>query len=173
MDKFLPHTNWVDIIVLVFLIRGGYIGLERGFSIELFKTIAAVAACVISTIFYNNLGQWLTSHSFLSLQVANFLAFLFLFFLLLFVFKIVRIIIFRVMHLELVYGWEKWGGFTLGLLRSAVFASLFIFTLTLLPIQYLKESVEEKSLTGPSIKRIAPRVTDFILRFKPKNEEGR
>jgi len=35
--NFLPQTNWVDIIVVIFLIRGGYIGLSKGFSVELFK----------------------------------------------------------------------------------------------------------------------------------------
>ena len=165
---FLPETNWVDIIVVIFLIRGGYIGYNLGFSVELFKLLGAVVATVLSLIYYADIGNWLTSHSFLSLQVANFISFLALFFSLLLVFKLVRTLLFRILHLELFGGLESWGGFTLGLARSVIFASLFLFALTLLPMQYIKESVEEKSFSGPYLKEIAPRVLSFVLKFRPK-----
>jgi membrane protein required for colicin V production len=167
---FLPETNWVDIIVVIFLIRGGYIGYNLGFSVELFKLLGAVVATVLSLIYYADIGNWLTSHSFLSLQVANFISFLALFFSLLLVFKLVRTLLFRILHLELFGGLERWGGFTLGLGRSLIFASLFVFALTLLPVTYLKESVEEKSLSGAYLKELAPKVVDFIVMFRPKEE---
>ena len=170
--NFLPETNWVDIIVVIFLIRGGYIGLNQGFSVELFKVLAAVGVSVISLLYYNKLGQWLSSHSFLSPQVAEFLSFLVLFFALLLIFRAVRVLLFRILHLELFYGLEKWGGFSLGLVRSVVFASLFLFALTLLPVTYFKTSVEEKSFSGPHLKNVAPKILDFIVMFKPKVEEN-
>ena len=125
--SFLPKTNWVDIIVIIFLIRGGYIGLNRGFSVELFKTLGAIVATVLSLLYYDKAGEWLASHSFLSFQIANTISFLVLVFSLLIVFRIVRILLFRILHLELFYGLERGGGFTLGLARSIVFASLFLF----------------------------------------------
>ncbi len=167
---FIPETNWVDIIVIIFLIRGGYIGLIQGFSVELFKTLGAIGATVLSLLYYNKLGLWLSSHSFLSLQIADFLSFLALVFALLFIFRALRILIFKISHLQLIFALEKWGGFTLGLARSIVFASLFLFLLVLLPIQYIKESVEVTSLSGPYLKEVAPKVLDFIVRFKPKEE---
>lgn len=145
--------------------------MERGLSIEVFKTVAAVAACVVSIIYYSELGEFLSAHSFLSLQVAQFLAFSIIFFSLLFIFKVVRVLLFKVLRLELLPSWEKWGGLTLGLARSAVFASLFLFGLTLLPVNYLKESVQERSFSGPHLIKVAPKVADFIGMFKPKKEE--
>ena len=172
-SSFLPETNWVDIIVVIFLVRGGYIGLSRGFSAELFQILGAVASAVLSLLYYETLGQWLTSHSFLSLQIANFLSFLFLLLTLLFVFRTVRILLFKILHLELFFGWEKWGGLILGVARSVVFASLFLFVLLLLPVQYIKESIEERSLSGPYIKEIAPKAVDFIVQFKPKPKNSK
>ena len=169
--NFLPQTNWVDIIVVIFLIRGGYIGLDQGFSVELFKTLGAIGATVITLLYYNGLGEWLASHSFLSPQIANFLSFLVLVFMLLFVFRVIRLLMFKISHFQLFYGLEKWGGFTLGLARSIVFASLFLFVLTLLPGQYIKESVEEKSFSGPYLKGVAPKVLNFIVMFEPKPED--
>lgn len=169
---FLPETNWVDLIVVIFLIRGGYIGLNQGFSVELFKTLGALAATVLSLLYYGKIGEWLASHSFLSLQAANSTSFLALVFSLLIVFKIVRILLFKILHLELFGGLEKWGGFALGLARSVVFVSLFLFVLTLLPVKYFKESVEEKSFSGAYLKEVAPKVLDFVVQFKPKAEEN-
>ncbi|MFH1045528.1 MAG: CvpA family protein [Candidatus Omnitrophota bacterium] len=169
-ESFLPAINWVDIVVLIFLARGGYIGLERGFSIELFKSAATVGACVVSTIYYNRLGEWFDAHSFLSLQIAQFLAFFTLFFTLLLIFKIVRELLFKVMQLGFALALEKWGGLIFGLTRSLIFASLFLFSLTLLPVDYLKKSVEG-SYCGRQLLKVSPKVSEFVLMFKPKIEE--
>lgn len=166
----MPETNWVDIIVVIFLIRGSYIGLSRGFSVELFKFLGAIATAVLSLLYYDNLAAWLASRSFLSLQVANFISCLILIFSLLIIFRLVRILLFRVLHLELFGNLEKWGGIALGLARSIIFVSLFIYALTFLPSTYLKQSIEERSLSGPYVKEIAPKTVEFILMFEPKEE---
>jgi len=169
---FLPQINWVDIIVVIFLIRGGYIGLSQGFSVELFKILGTVAACVLSFLYYAKAAAWLACHSFLSPQVVNPISFLVLFFSLLIAFKMGRILLFRILHLELFGSLERWGGLTLGLARSLIFASLFLFVLTLLPVKYFQESVEEKSFSGSYIKKVAPKVLDFVVQFKPKDKEN-
>lgn len=169
---FLPETNWVDIVVVIFLIRGGYIGLARGFSMELFQTLAAIATTVLSLFYYGMIAEWLVAHSFLSLQAANPISFLALVFSLLIVFKIVRILLFGILHLELFGGLERWGGFALGLARSFIFASLFLFVLTLFPLNYFREAIEEKSFSGAYIKGVAPGIFNFVVQFTPKAKEN-
>lgn len=167
--SFIPETNWVDIIVAIFLIRGGYIGLTQGFSAELFKTLGTIAATVVSLLYYERAGDWLSSHSFLSLQTGKIVTFLTFFFSLLLVFKLVRTFLFKVLHFQLIgSNLERWGGFSLGLLRSVIFASLFCLVLTMIPVDYIKKSAEEKSFFGPYLKPVAPKVLEFIVMFKPK-----
>lgn len=168
----LPEANWVDLIVIIFLIRGCYIGFEAGFSVELFKSLGTVAATVITLLYYAWLGEWLASNSFLSHQAANSISCLMLFFSLLFVFKVVRNLLFKILHLELFGALERWGGFFLGLVRSAIFASLFVFVLALMPFEYIKESVEKNSFSGPHLKKVGPRIMDFIIMFRPKEPKG-
>ena len=167
--SFLPKINWVDVIVVIFLIRGSYIGLRQGFSVELFKIFGAIAAGTVSLLYYSELGRWIASHSFLSAQIADFLSFLILFFVLLLAVKIIRIFLFKILHLQLFYGLEKIGGVALGLGRSVIFVSLFLFGLNLLPVEYIQKSIEEKSLSGPYVKKAAPEILNFIVRFKPEN----
>lgn len=164
----IPQVNWVDLIVVTSLIRGGYIGLARGFSVELFKLSGMLATAVISLLCYKELGRFLTAHSFLSIQVANVISFIVIFIVLLIIFKLIRVFLFRVLHLELFGSLEKWGGLSLGLARSFVFASLFLFMLALIPVEYIQKSVEEKSFSGQNIKKIAPYIKEFVMKFKPK-----
>jgi len=169
--SLLPEANWVDIIVLIFLVRGAYIGLSRGLSVELFKLVGAILTVVLSLLWYDILGGWLAAHSFLPLQVANFISFIILLTILLILSKSLRVFLFTVLHLELFCGLEKWGGFVMGLVRSTVFASLFLFVLNLLPVGYFQESMNEKSLFTPYLQPVAPKILEFITMFRPKAPE--
>ena len=169
--SFLPEANWLDVIVLIFLVRGAYIGLSRGLSTELSKLLGAVLTVVFSLAFYDILGDWLASHSFLSPQVANFISFLLLVFILITLSRILRVFLFSILHLELFGGLEKWGGFALGLGRSLILASLFLYAVTLVPISYFKESAQEKSLFAPYLTDLAPKIVNVIFMFKPQLPE--
>jgi len=168
--SFLPEINWVDIIVLIFLIRGSYIGFVSGFSVEIFKILGAFLATILALSCYKGIGIWLAAHSFLSLPVANFLSFLCLFCLLLFLVRAFRVVVFKILHLQLIAGFESWGGLIFGIMRSLILASLFLFMLTLLPVDYIRNSVEKNSLTGLHLKQLAPQIMSFVVRFKPTRD---
>jgi membrane protein required for colicin V production len=168
---FIPETNWVDVIVVILLIRGGYIGFAQGFSVEFFKTLGAVTATVSALLFYEDLAAWLTSYAYLPLQISRFISFSALVISLLLVFKVVRILVIKILHLELLGKLERWAGVVLAMARSIIVASLLLFVLALLPVDYIKESVAEKSFFGPYLQPVAPKVVEFIVMFKPKNEE--
>lgn len=170
ISSFFPEINWVDIIVVAFLIRGGYIGLSRGFSVELFKIIGAIASVILSLLYYKIAGEWVAQHSFLSLPTANFLSISIIIFALLFIFRVLRILLFKVVHLELLCVFlERSGGVILGIARSIVWVSLLLFVLTLPPITYLRESVECNSLLGPYVKQVAVRLVDLVVSYNPEN----
>lgn len=156
--------------MLAFLIRGGYIGLSRGFSVEFFKIIGAIASVVLALLFYKIAGEWVAGHSFLSLPTANFLSIICIVCVLLFVFRLLRIFLFKVLHLELLSVFlERTGGLILGIARSIIWASLFLFVLTLPPITYLRESVECNSLVGSCVKQVAVRLLELVTSYNPEN----
>ncbi len=157
-------------MVAAFLIRGGYIGLSRGFSVELFKIIGAIASVILSLLYYKIAGEWVARNSFLSLPTANFLAISVIIFALLFIFRILRILLFKVLHLELLCVFlERSGGVILGVARSLIWASLLLFVLTLPPITYLRESVEARSLVGPYVKQISAKIVELVVNYNPEN----
>ena len=164
----MPNTNWVDIVVVIFLFRGGYIGLYQGFAAEIFKILGAIVACVASLSSYQIPGEWLNANSFLSAHTANIISFIFILFSILFLFRLIRIFLFRVLHIEIFGRLENWAGLILGLGRGLVLASLFIFALSLLPCEYLTQTIEA-SFSGARIKNVAPLIKDFIVKFQPRD----
>ena len=63
---------------------------------------------------------------------------------------------------------DKWGGFIAGLLRGAVLMSLLFMLFGIIQVDYLVKSVDERSLTGPYVEKIAPNVYQAIARTSPE-----
>jgi len=63
---------------------------------------------------------------------------------------------------------NQWGGFISGLLRGAILLSLLFTLFGILQVDYLVKSVEERSLTGPYINKIAPYAYQVVARNSPE-----
>lgn len=156
----LKQFNWVDIFVVILLLRTTYIAMNNGFSIELFKLLGTVLATYLSLHYYlifsdyigsrigvNNIPlAYLTSLIFVVLGLLGYL-----------VFVVLRNVFYRFIKMEAVPNLNKWGGLIFGLARGALLVSLIIFILVTAPFGYLKDSVSS-SYSGKRLFKIAPNV---------------
>lgn len=156
----LKQFNWVDIFVVILLLRITYIAMKNGFSIELFKLLGTVLATYLSLHYYlifsdyigsrigvNNIPlAYLTSLIFVVLGLLGYL-----------VFVVLRNVFYRFIKMEAVPNLNKWGGLIFGLARGALLVSLIIFILVTAPFGYLKDSVSS-SYSGKRLFKIAPSV---------------
>lgn len=140
----IKQFNWLDIFVLIILIRMGYIAIKGGMPQELFKLSGALLAVYLSMHYYMTLayfiarwfgkdkepGQFLRLFSFIFLAIFGYLVFVFL-----------RHLFLRFFKMEATPYLNKWGGFVLGLGRAFLLISMAIFILAITPINYLKNSV--------------------------------
>lgn len=156
----LKQFNWVDIFVVILLLKTCYIAMKNGFSIELFKLLGTVLATYLSLHYYlifsdyigsrigvNNIPlAYLTSLIFVVLAILGYL-----------VFVVLRIVFYRFIKMEAVPNLNKWGGLIFGLARGVLLVSLIIFILVRAPFGYLKGSVTG-SYSGKRLFKIAPSV---------------
>lgn len=56
-SSIIKAINWVDVCLLILLLRICYIALKNGFVHEVFKLLATVAALYISLHYYNVLAD--------------------------------------------------------------------------------------------------------------------
>lgn len=174
-EGILKQINWVDIFVLILLVRGTYIGLRHGFITEIFKIFGIIVALFVSLHYYGNLSRFLATQALfskLSPSLQQGISFVALILLSLAIFELGHFVIRSLMRVEGSGVLEKTGGGVCGFIRGAVIAGLILFALNLLPVTYLKTSINRNSWSGPQLVKIGPAIYHMLVRFSPgeKNE---
>lgn len=177
MLSAIKQFNWLDIFVLIVLLRTGYVSRRTGFSIELFKLLGTILAACLSLHYYiifsdyigerigvNNIPlEYLTSAIFVALALLGY-----------FIFVVLRSIFYRFMTMEAAPNLNKWGGLILGLGRGVLLASLITFIFVTSPADYLKRSVTG-ACSGKHLFKIAPGLYNnlwsrIISKFLPQEK---
>lgn len=164
MPEVFQRINWVDVFVIILLIRTSYIGTRTGLSTEFFKLVGVIAGLYYATRFYSDLGAWVTSKVVLPPEFSDGLSFLILIFISIITLKYIGVFLSKVVKLTFAEKVDSWGGFISGLLRGAILSSLILMFLGILQIDYFTKSIEERSLTGPYIQRVAPFLYQVITK---------
>lgn len=153
----IKQFNWIDIVVVILLMRMGYIALKNGLPSELFKFLGTVSSIYLSLHYYSSWSAILKERTLknMPLEFLNFFSFLVLVFLGYLIFVILRKLVLKLITVEPVEKLNQWGGFVLGIIRAGLMISLLIFILVISNINYLKNSVEDSYL-GKRIFNIAP-----------------
>lgn len=168
MSEFFQQINWVDVFVVIFLIRTSYIGARTGLPPELFKIVGILLGLYLGMKFYSDFGSWVNSKIALPPELADGLSFLILIFASIISLKFVGAVLTKVVKLTFTERVDKWGGFIFGLARGAIVLSLIFMFLGILQIDYFMKSIEERSLTGPYFQKVAPFVYQVITKTTPE-----
>lgn len=160
-------ANWVDILIIILVLRGGYIGLRKGLSGEIFRSIGIITAIVVSIYNCNRLGKYISDHSFLSLFHSKIISIIALVIVALFIFRLIRIAVARLVKVEFVPRFSRIGGALLGLARGGVLAGLILVILLWLPSRSIEATVYERAYVGPSLVKVVPAIYDGLIGFHP------
>ena len=168
MPEVFQHINWVDVLIVILLIRTSYIGTRNGLSEEIFRIIGVLLGLFFSIKYYSALGSRINSTISLPQEFVDGGTFLILILLSMLSMKLVALGLTKIVKLSFSDKIDKWGGFIAGLLRGAVLMSLLFMLFGIIQVDYLVKSVDERSLTGPYVEKIAPNVYQAIARTSPE-----
>lgn len=161
----LKHINWVDILILIILFRICYVSIETGLPLSIFKLLGITLALYLSLHYYTKLSDFLRSRILflesLPLELIDFICFLFLVAAGYLIMIIARIFVHRFVKMEVVSGFNRWGGFSLGLVRAVLLCGLLMYTLAVSGIGYLRQSAKD-SLLGNKFFYVAPATYTWI-----------
>ena len=150
--------NLVDLVILIFVIRGCYVGYIRGVLTELCSLTAAVLVTVLACNSYGSLAQLLSPWWYGDPLALSFLCFFLLFAI---GFLIAHNVLHRIGSLTLrekLHAWVTQAiGALLGIVRGAWWAGLVLLIVLSLGIPYATTSVEERSILAPRLVKAARR----------------
>ena len=159
--SYLRQLNWVDIFLVILLIRICYIAVKTGFSTEIFKLLGTVYAIFLACHCYSRLSILLSKTIPPAVKiepsVLSFFTFLILAFLGYFIFVLIRLLFTILIKIEAVSLLNHWGALILGMIRSCLFVSLLLFMAVLSNNDYFKKSLTD-SFLGPKLFKLAPKV---------------
>lgn len=153
--NILGAFNWVDIIVIILLIRTCYVGTKSGFSLEIGRAVAIVAGFVVSFYYYNELGQFMSDHSFVPISWSKPLALLLVIVAAILIIKLTTVVLSKIVKLQFAPQVEKIGGGVLGVMRGVFLSSVVLVVLGMLPSSYIEDSVYSRSLSGGYIVKVS------------------
>ena len=170
VESILKYINWVDIVIVILLLRGAYAGYRGGFGREIGRLISIVVGIVVSFQNYRPLGNFISSHSFVPSLYSNIISFIFLLVIVALVVKLLMAVIRQLMRVEFVPAVESNGGLILGLIQGVIIASLVLVILVWLPSARLKKAITKNSYLGPIVLEISPAIHDSLIRFFSEND---
>ncbi len=154
--------NWVDIIIVIFLVRAFIAGKKQGFSVELITLITAGFAWLAATHFYQPMGQFINKRLLLSLPAADDLAFGVLGISLLFLGVFLGKRLKNVMKLSFSGNIETIGGLIAGGMRGFIIAAIIIVFLALMPASFVQREVYSNSFIGNYLVALTPKVHQWL-----------
>ena len=163
MIDALLQLNWVDIIVVILIIRIGYISVKGGFPVEIFKLLGTICAIYLSLHFYINLGNLLRGYvtSIIPEAYFNFFCFFALALLGYFLFFLLRTALYHFVDIKAVPALSKWGGLITGFLRDILLIGLIVFAFSISSVTYLADSAN-KSYVASRFSKVAPLTYSWI-----------
>lgn len=167
MDGLLHKINWVDVLLLICLVRICLVAAKNGLPTEFFKLLGTVVATYISFHYYKAGASFLEKALSLNVKdplavtIADIFSFTLLAICGYLILMVLRSLFVRLIQMEAHRGIDKWGALLLGLLRVVLFFSLFLSFLRFMNVDYFKESISN-SLTGKRIYKVAPATHNFI-----------
>ncbi len=169
----LGKINWVDVLIIAIIVRALYVGIKRGFIIEIFKGLGTLFALYITLHYCSGLAQFL--HQKMNLPTGmEIMTYGFLWGTITLVAKLVRDTMLMLVHVEPQGLLNKVGSGALALLRGVLLASLTLVYFEVAQSESLRTYVS-KSLLGTSITRVAPHLYEncyenVIVKLFPKEK---
>jgi uncharacterized membrane protein required for colicin V production len=147
-EGILNSLNYVDIVVVVYLMMGALIGLKRGLSGELARLMGLGIAMVAGWLLYEPIGGHIAEFTRLSERGSHFSGFLVSFLAALLVMFLVRWGIRNLMEVVFKGPVERIGGLIAGLLRCFIISAAVIVVASLCPFDYFSRTFGEESQIG-------------------------
>jgi len=152
---FIEKFNWVDFLVLVFLLRGGYLGFTKGSAWGIARFIGILLVTVTAFCKSYPLAQWAQERFAIHSPFLEWVFFILLGIVLISLVNFCIGIVTKLLALA-PEGWiGRAAGTVLGCVQASVLVSLLLVTLVMSTSTYLNHHVKRRSFLGMGVMQIS------------------
>lgn len=173
-DNIWTSFNWLDVVLILVIIRIVFIGVVQGFVVEFFKISGMFFATVVSLHYYARMGKFFHESLDLPEWFTEIFSLIVLLSVMVLMFKVVREGWLLILKMEAKPGFSQWGGGILGCFRSFLICGLVIFSIYLTENQVLVKYAD-RSMVGSYLRDLPQKVyraafDGVLVKFFPDEE---
>ena len=147
--ELITKINWVDVLVVILMLRISYVAFRDGLSHEIFSFLGSILIVVLVMRYYILFGSFISLNAMnMPIEISNFLSFLILVVSSGFIVRLLRVILDKVVNIKWHPMIERFGGLAIGMMKAYIVTGMVLMTISLMPLSYLSWSIKDKSLTG-------------------------
>lgn len=164
----LHRINWVDILIVIVMLRTSYVAFQHGLSHEIFPLFGSIVMISLALRYYTTLSAIFEKYV-LSLppDVVRLLAFTAILFAAGFACKLIGGLVDIILKVTWHPFVEKFGGLLIGVVKASIVTCMVLTVLALIPLSYLQVSMRDRSLMGLRFLRIGPNIYAQVSRLLP------
>ena len=171
--EILTKINWVDVLIVILIVRTSYVSLQDGLSHELLPLVGSVCMLIFSLHYYTKIAAFLYYMGFtIPMVFLDLVGFIAAFVCIGLLFKLIKLFIDKIIKVSWHPLIERFGGLIAGVVRGAVLTSTILIIIVLIPLPYLQWSVRDRSLTGVYFLRIGPVIYEKLSAVLPTVKAG-
>ncbi len=141
--------NWIDVTIMIIILLNMVIGIRRGIIRGIINLIGVITAIFLAIFWFKEVGEYISSHSQISGEIANILGFAVIFLGVYLIARIIEIFFKKILSLLFVSWIDGLGGAVFGLIKGSLIVGILLVIITFLPLPvFLKEQLENSFLAN-------------------------
>ncbi len=141
--------NWIDVSIMIIILLNMIIGIRRGIIRGIINLIGVIIAIFLAIFWFKEVGEFISSHSQISGEIANILGFALIFLGIYLIARIIEIFFKKILSLLFVFWIDGLGGAVFGLVKGSLIVGILLVIITFIPLPvFLKEQLENSFLAN-------------------------
>ncbi|TET07607.1 MAG: CvpA family protein [Candidatus Atribacteria bacterium] len=145
----MATINWIDVSIMIIILLNMIVGIRRGILRGIINLIGVITAIFLAIFWFKEVGEYISSHSQLSREIANILGFALIFLGIYLIARIIEIFLKKIFSLLFVSWIDGLGGALFGLTKGSLIVGILLVIISFIPLPvFLKEQLESSFLAN-------------------------
>ena len=141
--------NWIDVSIMIIILLNMIIGIRRGIIRGIINLIGIIAAIFLAIFWFKEVGEYISSHSQISGEIAKILGFALIFLGVYLISRIIELFFKKIFSLLFISWIDGLGGALFGLTKGSLIVGILLVIITFIPLPvFLKEQLESSFLAN-------------------------